>query len=324
VFGAFKLLVLIHDGETKSYLARHPSFDRAIMLHVLPDPGSAESVALAGYLDRLSPAGAKLLLDRGEENGARYLVTERLIDFRNLREWLEKVSAPAPADEPLSPTAAAPPGEFTRLFSAPSKPAAEPVEPITPAEPGSQTRKPGAFTRAFMALSDTNAPPDSPPAETVPPPPASSKPGEFTRFFQSPMPQAPVQQDPVQPVPTLPAQSSRPAFQQAGEFTRMFGQMGTPAAAPASAETAKPAPADDFSRMFAAQPAAPPEAPPAPVAPPLVPALPSTPVPPTLPTAPALAAPTSAPASSNLPIIGILVLLAVAALALIAYFALKR
>ena len=76
VFGDFKILVLIHDGESKSYLARHPSFDRTVMLHVLPRAESAEYAALAGYWERLPPDSRKLVLDRGEHEGASYFVTE--------------------------------------------------------------------------------------------------------------------------------------------------------------------------------------------------------------------------------------------------------
>ena len=105
VFGAFKILVLIHDGETKSYLARHPAFDRAIMLHVLPKPGSAEHALIAAGLEQMLPGGRKLLLDRGELNGSSYVVTERILDFRNFPSWIEKNSTVAAAPAPPAPPA---------------------------------------------------------------------------------------------------------------------------------------------------------------------------------------------------------------------------
>src|SRR5450432_1929339 len=96
VFGDFKILVLIHDGESKSYLARHPSFDRTVMLHVLPRPESAEYSQLAGYWERLSPDSRNLILDRGEHEGASYFVTERILNFRSVPDWLAKVAPAAP------------------------------------------------------------------------------------------------------------------------------------------------------------------------------------------------------------------------------------
>jgi len=359
VAGAFKLLVLIHDGDTKSYLARHPAFDRTVMLHMLPKPGSAERDALTGYLTRLPPAAEKLLLEWGEENGAGFLVTDKIVDFRNLRDWLEKVALPpaAPvAPEPAPPVAAAPhpppaapdspvpatpapaapparvPGEFTRLFQAvpdatpepPSQPVAPPAarpgeftrlfsvsQPTAPPVPGevgkpaptsTQTRQPGAFTKAFQALSESSEP-------GVPPPTASA---ESTGFFEAPLPPAPEEQDFGRPAARPPEASNRPAFQQAGEFTRMFGHADPPGKPvesprpPAPAEPGKPPASDSYTSMFSAKP----EPAPAPA-----PALPVA--------APAPPPPKSA-ASSNLPIIIILVALLLAALGLIAYFALKR
>jgi hypothetical protein len=336
VAGAFKLLVLIHDGETKSYLARHPSFDRTVMLHRLPKPGSAECDELVGLMEGLSPAAQKMILERGEENGAGYLVTDKIPDFRNLRDWLAK-EAPAPAP-PVEPPASAPArGEFTRLFQAspeanstPDPPAAQPPAQPTATQPGEftrlftgaqssaatpvagnivepaptapQPRKPGAFTKAFQALSESGV--------SDPQPPGSSPRGEFTGFFQPPLPPAPEQQDLGRPVSKPPDAPARPAFQQAGEFTRMFGQ-ADPAGAPAApaADPPKPPAPDPYAAMFSAPPP-----PPATVPMPITPA----------PTPTISAPPSKSAASSNLPVIIILVALLVLALGLVAYFALKR
>jgi len=126
VAGAFKLLVLIHDGDTKSYLARHPSFDRTVMLHLLPQPGSAACDELIGLMESLSPAAQGMILERGEENGAGYLVTDKIVDFRNLRDWLVKAAvalpvSPVPA-EPAPPEPPAPaPASFADASSLASR-----------------------------------------------------------------------------------------------------------------------------------------------------------------------------------------------------------
>jgi hypothetical protein len=348
VAGAFKLLVLIHDGETKSYLARHPSFDRTVMLHRLPKPGSAECDELVGLMEGLSPAAQKMILERGEENGAGYLVTDKIPDFRNLRDWLAK-EAPAPAP-PVEPPASAPArGEFTRLFQAspeanstPDPPAAQPPAQPTATQPGEftrlftgaqssaatpvagnivepaptapQPRKPGAFTKAFQALSESGAPPVPQPAESAPQPPRpSSRPGEFTALFHAPLPPAPEQQEMGRPVSRPREAPARPAFQQAGEFTRMFGVADrSPAPVesskpPAQTDAQNPAAADPYESMFSVPPVSP-ETVPIPVAPAPPPAAP----------------PSKSAASSNLPIIIILAVLLVLALGLVAYFALKR
>ena len=350
MFGEFKLLVLVHDGETKSYLARHPSFERTVLLHLLPAQDSPERRKILDCLERLSPGGRALLLDRGEQDGQSYLVTQRQLDFRNLLEWLEKMTPPAPpveppesaipksqpgeftslfvAPEPGGAASKAPPlrqpentpGEFTRMFS-PLNPAVAPNPSLEP-KPSSRQAQPGPITRAFQAMSETAPPPRPPEAHVPPPRPASQPPGEFTRMFEVPLPPAGEPLDPRPPARKLDP-PAKPAFHQAGAFTQMFGQPLPPAAE-------SPAP-----------PTTPPATPPQP--PPPTETTKPEPVdefghlfgPPPL-EAPAEAAPSppaAAPkqaeiqpktsASSNLPIILISVLLALAAVVLIVYFALR-
>src|SRR5229473_2108221 len=95
------------------------------MLHLLPPPGSAACDELIGLMERLSPAALQMILERGEENGAGYLVTDKIVDFRSLRDWLEKSAVSLPvAPVPTEPAVPEPPvpaparGEFTRLFQA--------------------------------------------------------------------------------------------------------------------------------------------------------------------------------------------------------------
>jgi hypothetical protein len=327
VLGDFKILVLIHDGESKSYLARHPAYDRTIMLHILPKGETAEYAELAGALERLPPESRRLILDRGEQDGASYVVTERILDFQSLPGWLEKVApaAPAPAQAPASPG-----GEFTRLFqttpvvapsAAPSVPPEPPKRLPAQAPPGEFTRlfsgvgtgtrdpapipstpkKPGAFTKAFLALSDTEPepPPVAPPSPAVAPPKA----GDFTRFFESPLAPAP---DPLQarPAPQVqpePVNPPKPVVQSASEFTRMFGT-------PFPESPAEPAP-----------PSAPVPPPPAPMAVPAMPSMPPAPV-------PAMPQPAAVPKAgpSNTVLIVIVVVLVLLAAGLIVFFVLKH
>ncbi len=184
MFGAFKILVLIHDGETKSYLARHPSFDRAIMLHVLPKPVSAEYSMIVAGLESLPPGSRQLVLDRGELDGSSYFVTERILDFRSFPAWIEKNSVAAAPPTPPVPVpnpapSSSPPGEFTRLFHSATTPS--PVPSVQPLQP---------------------------PSVQPPQPPAGSPPGEFTRMFSGVGAPAPL------PVPSEP--------KKAGTFTKAF------------------------------------------------------------------------------------------------------
>jgi hypothetical protein len=311
VFGEFKLLVLLHDGETKSYLARHPAYDRTVLLHLLPKQDSPERKQVMDYLDKLTPEARKLVLERGELDGTTYLVTQRRLDFKNLLEWLERITPPAYRSAPPAPPEPPPaqpnsgPGEFTRMF-APSTPAAVPAT-----QP--KSTQPGSFTKAFQAISKSEGPKQHLDIPVSPPRPDSTQPGEFTRMFQSPLPPARENFDPAPPVrkPDAPA---RPPFQQAGEFTRVFGQpslQSSPPPAPLAPPpaTAKPDPADEFRDLFGPTPEPPsPEPAPPPAAAPA-------------PTPPAVA---QRKPTSNLPIILILIVLVLTAIILIAYFVFRR
>ncbi len=166
-------------------------------------------------------------------------------------------AAPTPrSDEhtrPLQTHPAAPqpipaePGEFTRMFQSPAAPAHETASPgpssltsqpragdseevtrLFPAQPaaeiGSHVAGPppqaaaaevGEFTRMFQ-------PHESAPVPAAPAAPPLG-PGEFTRFFQSPMQPEPLS-DGLRPPDSFRAPSgSPPPPHRAGEFTQMFG-----------------------------------------------------------------------------------------------------
>jgi hypothetical protein len=273
------------------------------------------------YLDKLSPEGRKLVLEQGELDGTTYLVTQRRLDFKNLLEWLERITPPAyrvaalAPQEPPPPQPERTPGEFTRMF-APSTPAA--AAPSPSVDPGTQSKptQPGSFTRAFQAISKAESPKQHLDIPVPTSRPGSTQPGEFTRMFQSPLPPARETFDPAPPI-RKPDPTARPPFQQAGEFTRVFGQSFPPPASPPASpppplppatDTAKPEPADEFRDLFGPTPEPPAE--PAP--------------PPAAAQAPSPAAAAQPKPSSNLPIILILIVLVLTAVVLIAYFVLRR
>jgi hypothetical protein len=150
---------------------------------------------------------------------------------------------PAPAATPPVPAASVQePGEFTKLFKspAPETPVASATAPAAPAEPGEFTQmfgkpnlsapardasqnpvaaapktaaEPGELTRMFKG------PTVQPQRPT--PPAAGQSPSEFTKLFNSPMPETPLAARLEKPEADV-----RPAasFDQPGDFTKMFGR----------------------------------------------------------------------------------------------------
>ena len=160
-----------------------------------------------------------------------------------------RIFEPAPPGTPAPSISAAPAGEFTKLFEGPSSP--QPVDP-----PAAAQGQGGEFTRLFEAplgLGEPLKPPPPPvarrpgasfpPAEPDSPWPASSasdaspETSQFTRLFGSRLSGESID---IEKEHASAAQSAPPdsrPFQQAGEFTRMFGPTSSGAA-----ETAAPAP----------------------------------------------------------------------------------
>ena len=161
---------------------------------------------------------------------------------------------PEPAATPPPPVPAGPesPGAFTREFlGLPSTPAEPPAASTAVEKPA--VKEPGAFTREFLAGSSpspdsaTVKVPHTPPASAGPPsifgsafgsepskpasppsfegqPPKKESTGEFTRYFQDPFEHPGTQQN----VPVVPELANvEPPKQHAGDFTRMFGKIGT-------------------------------------------------------------------------------------------------
>ncbi|MCX6611114.1 MAG: hypothetical protein NTW74_09730, partial [Acidobacteria bacterium] len=172
--------------------------------------------------------------------------------------------APVPVAPPPVAPLAQEPGEFTRMFKAPSAPPPAASAPIPPAP---QAQGPGEFTQMFMAsppkpaASTSQMPSYVPPAPVAAPfdslfPPAPQAPpaanpdaDEFNRMFQSPLMQH-------TPAPINPSTNpiAPPPSQQAGEFTRMFKSVEPSSVLPTNAPPPPPPPPasapGDFTRLL--------------------------------------------------------------------------
>jgi hypothetical protein len=184
--------------------------------------------------------------------------------------------SPLGRTEPAPPAPAAPsgtesPGAFTREFLGLSSTPAEPPQSSTAVDKP-VANEPSAFTREFLAASSPTSepttgkvPPAAPPSifgSAFGPEPSRSTPptsfeaqapqkestGEFTRYFQDPFEHPGTQQN----VPAVPDLASvEPPKQQAGDFTRMFGKIGTePEPLPVTEPKPTAAEAGSFTQIF--------------------------------------------------------------------------
>jgi hypothetical protein len=270
----FELGELARFDGIRTFSARDRASGQVLLAHFLEN--ASEAAEILASVNRLPERERQRIVDRGERDGVPFIVTGSLSGYPGFREWLaanareprpldsagawkvvlpesnvdeqflslfptgERAQAKPEPSEFAEPAAGQQqPGEFTRLFQAPSQPA--------PAgEAGSSA--PGEFTRMFQA-----------PAQQPSAPPESKKPegpGEFTRFFEA-------QGYGPNPNPFAagapPAPATPPAPKQ-GEFTKVFGagEMRHFSSTPAPPSAAPPSPPEPVPLSSVFPPAKPP------------------------------------------------------------------
>ncbi|PYT16448.1 MAG: hypothetical protein DMG59_10430 [Acidobacteria bacterium] len=277
----FELLELFRDDGIKTFQGREIDTGRPVQVHLFVRPDAPESIALLNKIEQLREEERRRILDRGENHGTPYIVTDKLVDHPGFREWLiagSKTSKPPDAAEPKSDQKSlnvagawkimkvAPPSstsldeQFASLFETSERPVVPPAAAQSQADrppeaertqelptPKIEIPKPpvseaGEFTRMFRAPAAPQPPASAPPAQ---------QPSEFTSMFQAPA------------APTNPAPPPKPA-QQPGEFTSMFQAPAAPAnPAPPPQPAQQPG---EFTRMFQAPASQKPPAPSQPAA----------------------------------------------------------
>lgn len=264
----YQLLKKVNEGRVTTYHALAAN-GAVVMVHRLEASETDEHASLLGLIERLPADERARVLALDDVDGAPLIVTRFLLDFRDLRSWLETTAIAAPttpalpdretvapsSDTPSTPevapaaigphvdthrsdTAAAAPSEFTAMFGRPLG--------VPPTETSAESAAPEAG-------SGMSAIPPSAPAE-----------GEFTRMFRSPAAETgppveatkprdifadaspPKADDPGKPLPreveAPPPSQPKPAGP--GEFTRIFGAATTQEPVSGGTQGQAPRPAD--------------------------------------------------------------------------------
>ncbi len=250
LYDRFELLNLDRDDGVKTFEAREISTGRPVKVHLFVQAGAPLQAALLKAVDRLQGDERQRVLDRGKHEGTPYVVTDRLVDYPGLSEWVQAASRPTKPDS-TEPTKEA--LESAGAWKLPQTPPAS--KPSSPSLNQQFAELFPTAERPILPPETVILPPPTRPAAAAPPrsqpPPAAQPPGEFTRMFQAPVTAAPDTGKSNIPAarPMTPPPSKEP-----GEFTRMFQSPAgnpapqTPSAAPASSS-------NDFERFF--EPSAP-------------------------------------------------------------------
>ncbi len=234
--------------------ARYRASGKPVLVHILANWLDWPPEKLLSAVAKLPPQHLCRILEVGEHEAVRYVVTDPLPGVPHLRQWVEMLTASPgsgastgsaritpPAPKAPEPDLQTEPGEFTRLFGA------TPATPAVPPAKAPVNAGPGEFTALF----------NLPPAATASRSPELER-GEFARLFEKPA------DGPAKPVPfretplSQPQPAATPEVQPIGDFTRMFAAPSpipasplapTPPPRPAAPE---PAQAGEFTRMFSA------------------------------------------------------------------------
>jgi len=96
----YELFDLLHEGDTKTYLARQMSSGRQVLVHLRPlagappRPGHSDTFGtLWKYLKTTLREGRSKVLDMGEYESGIYFVTEFAPGFQSLDQWLDSQMA---------------------------------------------------------------------------------------------------------------------------------------------------------------------------------------------------------------------------------------
>ncbi len=171
-----------------------------------------------------------------------FTTAERPVVADSLVQSAQRPQSPAPVrpPEPVLKQAQAEPGEFTRMFQAPTVAAPQATAPAPAPKPQAQPEV-GEFTKMFQA---PKAPPPAPapapvkepgeftrmfqasPSPAAAPPPAATKsgPSDFEQLFETRSPAGPMPHSPAVQQPLTPQAPGGSGPNRMGEFTQTFGK----------------------------------------------------------------------------------------------------
>lgn len=214
LYERYELLDLSRDIGVKTFEAREIATGRPVKVHLFVHPSAPLQAALLKAIDKLPDDQRQRIVERGKHEGTPYVVTDRLIDYPGLSEWVQSVSHSAKPAKPVLETAGAWKLPAAPLAPAPIAPAESSPPPSAPAAvstPASPLKAHSELNQKFTELFATAErpvvadsllqappqgsrniaaplrPPDPPPLAAVPASQAKPEPGEFTRMFQSPV-----------------------------------------------------------------------------------------------------------------------------------------
>ena len=104
LYERYELLDLNRDIGVKTFEAREIATGRPVKVHLFVHPSAPLQAALLKAIDKLTAEHLRRIVERGKHEGTPYVVTDRLVDYPGLSEWVRAAthSAKPDRDEPQS------------------------------------------------------------------------------------------------------------------------------------------------------------------------------------------------------------------------------
>ena len=102
LYERYELLDLNRDIGVKTFEAREIATGRPVKVHLFVHPSAPLQAALLKAIDKLPDEQMRRIVERGIYEGTPYVVTDRLVEYPGLSEWVQAVkhSAKPARDQP--------------------------------------------------------------------------------------------------------------------------------------------------------------------------------------------------------------------------------
>ena len=101
LYERYELLDLNRDIGVKTFEAREIATGRPVKVHLFVHPSAPLQAALLKAIEKLPGEQRQRIVEEGKHEGTPYVVTDRLLGYGGLNEWVQAAAHSAKPAKPL-------------------------------------------------------------------------------------------------------------------------------------------------------------------------------------------------------------------------------
>jgi hypothetical protein len=101
LYERYELLDLNRDIGVKTFEAREIATGRPVKVHLFEHPSAPLQAALLNAIDKLPDEQRQCIIERGKHEHTPYVVTDRLLGYAGLSEWVQAAAHSAKLAKPV-------------------------------------------------------------------------------------------------------------------------------------------------------------------------------------------------------------------------------